>query len=421
MPEAGHGAEARVIDHIRSTAADQVRLLRRLVQIPSVSGDEREVQRVLLQALSGLGLEAEFQYTDDATMARALPNNTDRRMVDRPNLVATLRGTGGGRSLLLNGHVDVVRADSGHWTYPPFSAEFVDGRVWGRGAADMKGGIVAAVFALAAVHASGVSLRGDVRLAATVGEETGGVGTVAYLLANTPTDAAIVVEPTGLEVAIAQAGSLHCTIEVDGRAAHAAFRHLGVSAIDKMNALIAHLAEYEKVRDAEALHPLYQGTPNKVNVNVGTYRADGWTSTVPDRAVISVRLGVLPGEDATEVKAAFEQGLRDWSRRDAWLTKHPPRVVWAGAQFDAASTSEDEEIVGVLSRAGRDASGEMPLAVGLTAATDMVHIRRIWGIPAVLFGPGDGTEAHASNESIAVDDVRIAAEALALVVLRWCG
>jgi acetylornithine deacetylase len=409
----------RMLATVTATADERVELARRLVQTPSVTGTEGALQELIAGRLAASGLEVEVQEVDFTAAAPHLGDAGDRDFTGRPNVVATRRGTGGGRSLLISLHVDTVAPGrEERWTHPPYAAVVDGGAIWGRGACDMKGSIAAAVHAVEAL--ADAPLRGDVVIAAAVAEESGGAGTVSYLLGSEPPEAAIVMEPTRLAVVPAHAGATWFRITLTGKNAHACLPASGVSAIEKFVALFGELADYQADRLAEIAHPLFAAMPNAVPVNVGTVRGGDWPAMVPEEVVLEGRIGLVPGEEFGAISEAFEQRLHSWSMRDPWLREHPPRVEWTGARFLPSETPADAEIVTALTRAHRQVLGGEPPIEGVTFGADMTHLVRIGGIPTVMFGPGDIATAHQCDERLPIDELHAATAVLATLILDWC-
>ena len=248
-------------------------------------------------------------------------------------------GAGGGRSILLNAHIDTVpEGDHALWTQPPFAANVVNGRVYGRGSCDMKGGLVTHLAALDALAACGIRLKGDVTVAATVGEEDGGLGALSTVLRGYRADAALVTEPTQLALVTACEGSLVFRLTITGRSAHAATRDEGVSALEKFVPLFQDLQRMEQERNATLRHPLYDVFANKVPINVGVVRAGNWASTVPEILEAEVRVGFLPGEELEPFKRLVTERIQKVAAQDPWLRQHPPTIEFFGGQFIAAET-----------------------------------------------------------------------------------
>jgi len=314
----------------------------------------------------------------------------------------------GAPRIALNGHVDVVDAGSAAWARDPFSGAVADGRVHGRGSVDMKGGVVAALHALAAAHHAG-ALAADAVLLAVASEEDGGLGTFAALERDDRWDAALIPEPTAFGVVCAQAGSLTFTGTVPGRAAHAAVRREGVSAIDRYLPVHAALAAHEQALNADVTHPLMREVALPYPVLVGIVRAGTWASTVPDRLEFAARLGVRVGETLDEARAALEAVVRA-ACPDA-------TVAWTGAAFAPGETPVDHPFVGLVRAAAGDEVGAPPPLIGVPYGADM-RLFCTRGIPAVMIGPPGLERAHAVDEHVVVADLKTTARAIVRVLAR---
>jgi len=252
-----------------------------------------------------------------------------------------LPGTGDGPTLMLNGHIDVVpTGDPDAWIESPFSGEVRDGRLFGRGACDMKAGLLAAHVAVQAVRRSGVALRGDVLLASVQGEEDGGLGTFATLQRGWRADACVIPEPTDLDIIPANSGALTFRLRVHGRATHAARRTEGVSAIDAFWPVWTALRELERRRH-EVVDPLMSRWPLAHPLSIGTVQAGDWASSVPDLLVAEGRLGVALGEPVADARRQLEETVAEACEGDAWLREHPVEVEWWGGQFQAGQLPAD--------------------------------------------------------------------------------
>ncbi|MEZ5341558.1 MAG: M20/M25/M40 family metallo-hydrolase [Acidimicrobiales bacterium] len=300
-----------------------------LMRTPSVTGDEGAAQHVVATILAELGLEVDVFVPDESL--RSHPTFSDDGLpIDRPVVVATRRGSRpDAKSVIFNGHIDVVPTGAeamfphGAWT-----GAITDGALWGRGSCDMKGGLVAAIAGVAVLNHLGVDVPGDIIIQSVTGEESGGVGTLAAVERGYRADAAIIFEPTNLHVCPVGAGSASFRLHVDGRAAHGARRHQGVSAIEKFFPLQQALIEYEARRHAAFSHPAYRTNDVVAPISVGTISAGDWPSTVPDLLIAQGRAGVLPGELLEEARAEFEAVIADAAAQDEWLHDHPPCAEW---------------------------------------------------------------------------------------------
>jgi len=416
-------AEA-IHDAVSSRRDDTIRLLLDLVSVASVTFNEGPVQEVVERHYAKRGLEIDrWEATPEEVAAHLVHVGEQDTYENRPNLVGTRRGaqTPAARSLMLHGHIDTVdNGDPALWTRNPFG-EVADGRVYGRGVADMKGGIATHIAALDALDVVGVTLAGDLLLASSVGEENGGLGALSTMLRGHRTDAAIITEPTDLEVVIAQGGSLVFRITVTGKSAHGANRNQGVSAVEKFYPILHDLLAWEAERNATLSHPLYDHFANKFPISVGLVRAGTWASTVPELLVAEGRLGFLPGETIEGMQAQAEARIAAVATADDWLHAHPPLVEWFGGQFGSCEISRDEPIVQTVAAAHRTVTGSEAAFKGITAGLDMRLLMNIGGIPTVTYGAGHTDNVHCADEWISIDDLLVAVETIAVAAVEWCG
>ncbi|HEV2108838.1 MAG TPA: M20/M25/M40 family metallo-hydrolase, partial [Thermomicrobiales bacterium] len=261
-----------IVAAVEGRRDELIALIQELVRIPSLTGQEGQVQAAVAARMRGLGLETEVWEPDaDALKPHADHVGVIESFSERPNVVGTWIGSGGGRCLILNAHIDTVEAgDPARWTHPPFDAEVADGKIWGRGSCDMKGGLATHLIALAALREAGYTPRGNVIVQSVVSEEDGGAGAAAAVLRGYPADGAIITEPTRLALIPAQGGSVVFRLHIEGKSAHACVRDEGVSAIEKFDVVHRGLLDYEAKRNAEIDHPLYAPIANKVPINIGT-------------------------------------------------------------------------------------------------------------------------------------------------------
>jgi acetylornithine deacetylase len=423
----GIGQRAEVFGEIRRAVrarrAEAVRLLQRLVQVPSPSGDEGAVQQVIEDSLSGCGLAVErLEATSGQVAPYAEHVGEESRPEGRPNIVGVRAGSGGGRSLLLNGHVDTVGVgDQALWTHPPLSGAVVGDLLYGRGACDMKGGLATIISAIGALEVLGIGLRGDVTVATTVGEEDTGVGALATVLAGYRADAAIITEPTRLRLVPAQAGSLVFRITIRGRAVHASARHRGVSAFEKFLPIFEALGELERERDATLGHPLYDGVEDRAAINFGVVRAGEWAITVPETLVAEGRVGLIPGEEIDASKSIVIDRIMQTAEKDPWLRDHPPEVEWPGGQSVPAEVPIDSPICQAVSRAHEIVTGQEPGVEGSAYGADMRFFVNLAKMPCVMYGAGDIGWAHCPDEHVSITELLTATETIACLLVDWCG
>ena len=393
---------------------------------PAAIAAERVCQDAVQRELEALGMTVD--------RFEALP--------EREDVVGRLQGSGGGRSLILNGHVDVVPAgEEAAWPEPPWSG-LVDGegRLWGRGSCDMKGGIACGIAALAALQRLGVRLRGDVLFQSVVDEETGGPGTHAALARGHRADAAIVLEPTDRTIQIVEGGLEWLQVIVTGRTGHSAVRyrsvHAGgrgtaVSAVEKAAKLLAAVQELERHWGNTKVHPFLPRGITTINPGIiagGLGRgADGMPalmtaySNFADHCVLGLSLKYLPGERAEDVKAEFADYVERVANADPWLREHPPELVWGvgGVSFPPSEVAADHPLVTTLADAFRATAGE-PRLTGFEAVSDLAWLGEA-GVPAVLYGPGDFAQAHSSDEYVEIDELVEVTRVVACAIADWCG
>jgi len=402
---------------------DSIRLLRKLVGIPSVTGNEGAVQDAIEKEFKQRGLTIDrWEATREQIEPYLEHVGEQERYAGRPNLVGLRAGTGGGRSILLNAHIDTVEnGDLNLWSHDPLAGEIVGDRLYGRGTCDMKGGLVTFLGALDALDSAGVRLRGDVKVNTVVGEEDGGLGALSTVLRGHRADAVLITEPTRLALVTAQGGSLVFRITIQGKAAHGASRDEGVSAVEKFIPIFQDLLAFEAERNATLKHPLYDDIPNKIPISVGIVRAGVWPSTVPEILIAEGRAGLIPSEDL----ATFEQQLADriasTAARDPWLREHPPRVEWFSGQFAPAETPVDAPIAQAVARAHQRVTGEAPSIEGVTYGADMRHFTIFGEMPCVMYGAGDVAVAHQVDEQTSITELITATKTVACLLMDWCG
>jgi acetylornithine deacetylase len=394
-----------------------VALLQELVHVRSVTGAEGAVAEVVERAFSERGLEVDTWNASPEEMDPYVDQVGEQPSYgDRPNVAGLRRGSGGGRSILLNAHIDTVDpGDPAAWTHDPLSGAVDGDLLYGRGSCDMKGGLVTYLTAIEALSDLGLNLRGDVTVAATVGEENGGLGALSTVLRGYRAEAALITEPTRLALVPAQGGSLVFRLEVTGRSAHAAVRDEGVSALEKFVPIFQDLQELERERNAALSHPLYDGLENKVPINVGVVEAGNWASTVPESLVAEGRVGLIPGEEVEPFKQLVAERIETVAGRD------PPRLRWFGGQFAPAEVEPDAPICEALKRAHEKVTGEKPPVEGVPYGADMRLFIRFGGMPCIMYGAGDVRVAHAPDEHISITDLLTATSTVACLLADWCG
>ena len=396
--------------------------LEALVRIPSVTGNEDAAQEWVARTLGELGGEVDRWRVEPEALQGEADYPGARVTSPRLNVVARFAGTGGGPTLILNGHIDTVTpGDEGRWAHPPFGAEVVGDFLYGRGAADMKGGLAAILAAVRAVRMAGVRLKGTFQVQSVIGEEDGGVGAFAALRRGHTGDAVVICEPTQLAVIPVHAGVTIFRITVPGRAAHGCVRAEGVSAFERFLPIHTALKALEEDRNRTVRHPLYEGTALPWPLSIGIVQAGIWPAIVPERLVAEGRIGVGIGERVVDVRRQLEAAVARAATTDPWLREHPPTVEWIGGVWEPSRPSPDHPVVRALQRAATDVLGRPARVCGATYGSDLRLFTNTFGVPGVLFGPGDIRLAHFTDEHVALSEVETAARALAMTICEYCG
>jgi len=417
-------APMRLVPSTRSAAAVDPALverdLRTLIRIPSVTGAEDAVQSAVASLWAELGLRTRRIETDPATIA-ADPDFPGSEMPRTALPVVTGRlGRPGGKRLLLVGHVDVVPpGDPATWTCDPWGAEVREGAMYGRGACDMKGGVVAIGAALRALVASGVAdrLEGEILAVSVPSEEDGGQGMLAAIRAGCTGDAAVITEPTRLDVVIAHAGAITFRLTVPGRAAHASKRREGVSALDNLYTLIRALTADEARRNASETDPLMTALGLPYPTIIGTVAGGEWASTVLDRVVAEGRYGVRLGQTWREAEVELRACVAAACSTDPFLRDHPAEVEITGGRFSSSRVAADHPLPISLATAATGILGRTPAYRGEPYGADMRLLVNEGHTPTVIFGPGDVRHAHSADEHVPLAEVVDCARVLAAWVV----
>ncbi len=414
--------ERRGLEWIDAHQDDVISLLQRLVAVPSQVGSEGACQAVVAEAMRAC-CDAVDVWEPDRQWLDAHPAFFQKgtAYTDRPNVVGVVKGVGGGRSLIVNAHVDVVDPGPAEaWTHGPWSGAVMDGRLFGRGSVDDKAGLAAMVFVVQAVRALGVQLGGDLILESVVDEEWGGGGTLATLHRGYRADAAIVFEPSGLDVCPASRGGQAFQVTVTGKGAHPIRSYDGVSALEKALPILAALRRLEQERQERLRTPLFGRYPIFAPIVIGKIAADRIPSKVPETCIFEGLMGYAPAEPYQRARQELESCVAECAAADPWLRGHPPVVAWLALNKEGAETPSDHPFVRTM-RSSAAAVGRRGELAGFPAGCDLPYLVRQGGMPSVVFGPGDCTVAHGTDEFVSVEEVVAAAKILFVAVRRWCG
>jgi acetylornithine deacetylase len=424
--------ERRVLEFIDGGREDIIEYLRKLIGFKTVTTQENEkaegedyrgFQKFLRSTLEEMGFEMD-EWEIDSSELDSFPGSgvlKDRDLSNMPVLAGKLEGDGNGRSLILNGHYDVVPAGIiENWTHPPFGAVMEDDKIFGRGANDMKGGIAAIIHALKAIQEAGIILKGDVTVESVPDEEQTSMGTLSCCQRGYTADAAIIPEPTNMKVLVAVRGSVYGKITVIGRAGHAEMPQPdwteggAVNAISKAAKIIVALDELneEWKMSPEKQHKYLD--PDMITPTI--IHGGEWPVTVPEKVEITFGSMFIPSTK-DKIKE-IEAKLKNVADSDPWLKEHPPKLEAEGWQY-GAEVKENEPIVETGKQALRDLGIEPELR-GFGSLTDAIHLINHMGIPTISIGPDIDT-AHMANEYVDIDELMNTTKAIALCIMRWCG
>jgi acetylornithine deacetylase len=393
--------------------------LTELVAVASPTGAEHDAVDLLTDWLQAGPAQEVDRFTVPMSELERDPEYPGRE-VERHEVpvVAARRDLGSsGPTVVLTGHVDTVAVgEPSRWSHDP-SGERQGDRLYGRGACDMKAGLVAALAAFEEIADHPDGLSGEIRFVAVPGEEDGGTGTLAAIRRGWAGDHVIVAEPTsagaGPDVVIAHGGALTMTIEVEGRSAHGSVPGEGESALDHFYTVYRAMREVERTVNASVEHPLMRRLPLPHATTVGVVRGGWWASNVMEQITAEARIGVPVGQTTSEAEEAFREAVLRLTAEDPWLAEHPPSISLTGAAFGSSSIEQDHPLVAAVVAAAAEATGRTPELRGAPYGCDMALWRRVGGAAAVVYGPGDVALAHAPDEWVSISETTTAAATLA--------
>jgi acetylornithine deacetylase len=414
---------SKILAEIDANKEDAITFLQRMVLIPSVTGDEAAIQRFVSDHMKSIGLSVDMWETNWEELKKHPGYRpVDRGYEGRPNIVGTLKGRGGGRSLLLNGHTDVIPVGKGEgWSDDPWSARIKNGRIYGRGSCDMKSGVASHILAVQYLKKLGLTPKGDVMINVVIDEEVSGHGTLDTVIRGYHADAGISGETSDLAVQPACIGRIWFEIEIHGKPAGIQQRYLGVSGIDLGNKITKAVADLEAKRVATVTHPLYPSAIDSLPCIVGSFQAGGYPSAFPSNCLIKGSIGTVPGEDHEGVKQSLVDEVARAAAADPWMNDHPPKVRFVGYDAEASEIPRDHPIVGMVSRAYTEITGKAPVISGRQGAADTRFLNLYGDTPTVIFGPGSTAIMHADDEYVSIDDYLTSIKVMALTIYDWCN
>ena len=395
-----------------------------LVRMPSLLGEEAAAQDFMEELFRGMGLAVDRFAVRDEELRKLPGYSPSVGTWDRHDNVVGIHKprAQSGRSLILNGHIDVVPVGAESlWTHPPFQPIERDGRLYGRGGGDMKAGIAAYVTAVRALGKLGLQAAAPVFLQSVVEEECTGNGALACVHRGYRADAAIIPEPFNETIMSAQVGVMWLGIEVFGKPAHV------LNAGEGINAIEAALALWEGLKSLAAQwnlpehrHPAFADVESPIKFNLGVIEGGEWASSVPTRCMMQVRAGFFPGISAHNARTAIETRLAETAARDERHKGVSFKLHYAGFQSEGCVVDTSAPLVDALCNSHEAVAGMRPEWFASAATTD-VRVFNLYGAtPATCYGP-EAQNIHGIDESVSIESMQRVCAVLALFIARWCG
>ena len=447
--------EDRIIKKVEEKRDEIIDLLRALIKIPSMTGDEGKAQEFVAEQYRRMKLNVDIWEPDVEELFNKFPevaqypSHWEHDLIlpyhdlptyqdllksnmmgvlnynNRPNVVGKWAGTGGGRSLILNAHIDTVTIEPKEaWTHDPFGAEVINGTLYGRGSSDVKGGIVSAIGAVQSLLELGIKLRGDVILESVVNEEHAGNGTLACIARGYTADAAIALESSENRVRVGSYGGVYWGINLTGKVLHTKNRwsgsvQEGVSAIEKLSVIIKYLLQLETDQNRKPVSDMYAGEM-PFSLNIG--RVSGGSYDTASAGNCSLRGSIYFSPDIGSVKGvmdSFREYIMKAANEDPWLMSNPPEVLFFHHD-DAHRMDPHAEIAEVIIASGEQALGRKMETMAGIGANDCRHLVNQGRIPSVVLGPGGLAQSHTIDESVQIDALIDNVKILAMTIYNWC-
>ena len=414
--------ERHILDSLDHLTDDILDFTCRLVAEPSTLQNEASALQVMEAELHTLSFEPVRLAVDPAELAghpgfAPVPWSYEGRY----NVIARREAAAdGGRSVIFNGHLDVVSAEPlPLWDSDPFAPVERDGWIYGRGAGDMKSGVAAMTYAVHALEKAGFGLKAPVTIEAVIEEECGGNGALACVAAGHTAEAVLIPEPIGPNILTAQMGVLWFKVSLTGVPRHVYEARAGINAIEKCIPLIIALRELEAEMNRE-VHPAYEGIQHPINLNIGIIKGGDWPSTVPAAAEFHCRLSFYPGITYDQTRQRIVDAVAKATRTDAWLATNQPQLEFYGFRSDGYIADRSRPSFRILNDCHREIFGRDAEDSISTATTDVRAYHYYAGAQATCYGPV-AENIHAANERVKIESIIHTAKIYALYLSRWCG
>jgi acetylornithine deacetylase len=419
------GVKRAILEAAKALEAESIAALERLVRCPSTLGNEASALDEMARNYEALGLTAQRIPTVPEQL-QSVPGFSPPLISyeGRDNVAAihTPREAKG-RSLVLQGHVDVVPEGAADlWITPPYEPSIRDGRLYGRGSADMKAGDISNVMAFRALQLAGLQPAAQVQFQSVIEEECSGNGALACMMALPKCDAVIIPEPGPNYDAIytVEVGVVWAWVTVTGRPVHVRDMQAGINSIDAAYRISSLFREYEaEMNRAENIHPAFFGENHPVNINFGTVQGGEWNSSVPTRTRIGMRVGVMMGRTAQQVKAEIE-ALVERARQDDTFRGAQIKLEFQGFMADPCVFDQQEPIVQAVRRNFAETAGHDLRDYKASGLTDGRFFQLYQGTPVACFGP-DSDSIHGIDESVGLESFHSITRTIALTMAEWCG
>ncbi|MCA1026969.1 ArgE/DapE family deacylase [Cytobacillus kochii] len=409
---------------VESLWDEEVEFLQKLGRYPSTLGNETAIQEYIATFLQNdLRLEVEEMIPDPKQLGAHPGFSTPEwSYKGRPVVVGKYEAPGekDGKSIILQGHIDVVSPEPmTKWSHDPWGSSIVGNKMYGRGIADMKSGVVAMIYALKAVREAGIILSNDVIIKTVIEEECTGNGALAAIEAGYRADAALIPEPLGQKGLIGQVGVIWVRIKVTGLGAHTERAEQSINAIVKSYIMVQALLDYEEAINSKENHPIFADHPHPLNVNIGKIHSGDWPSTVPSECIIEARVGFNPGIDPQDVKEELKTFLLAEAKKDPWLMENLPEITFYGFHAGGFVIDPDQEIFQILGEAHEITENKKLEFSTFTATTDARFYNLYYDIPSTCYGPTGGN-LHAPDEWVDLESVKRVTKTYAAFLLKWC-
>ena len=412
-----------VEEAVKGMKNEMIETLQNLVRIPSVTGTEGKAQKFIRTLFESLGVEViGFEADRRKIMNHEAYIDSGLAYEGRGNIIGILKGDSRKKSIILNGHVDTVSPEPiDAWEHDPWGGIVEGNRLYGIGALDMKGGLVANIYALKALNKIGLKPKGTAMIQSVIEEECGGAGgTLACFLEGYTADGMIATEPYPF-VCIARAGLVYFRIKVKGKTAHGGRSHLGVNAISKMLKIYQALEKLDEDRAVSISFPMFEKWSGRsCNLSISSMKAGSWIpTTIAGSAEIEGRISFVPGEKREEIRKLIEDTVGKTAESDPWLREHPPVVEYFSFQTDPEYYEPSNPFVQTIVSSAKMIIGENVEVRGRPSAAD-TRFSQYFGFPSVSYGPG-GDNPHAPDEYVDLDTFETVTKVLAIATLRWCA